>query len=52
MPHFPQVTGSVHWRETREVPIDHTGAVTGRFRPRTEPEAAELVAAIEAALPA
>ncbi|GGX49462.1 hypothetical protein GCM10010341_83930 [Streptomyces noursei] len=32
--------------------IDHTGAVAGRFRPRTEPEATELVAAIEAALPA
>jgi glutathione peroxidase len=28
------------------------GEVVGRFRPRTEPEAPEVVAAIEAQLPA
>ncbi|MYT33947.1 MULTISPECIES: glutathione peroxidase [unclassified Streptomyces] len=43
--------GDVQWNFEKFL-IDHTGAVAGRFRPRTEPEAAELVAAIEAALPA
>ncbi|GGU62116.1 hypothetical protein GCM10010211_28930 [Streptomyces albospinus] len=32
--------------------IDHTGEIAGRFRPRTEPEADDLPAAIESALPA
>ncbi|WP_275465854.1 glutathione peroxidase [Streptomyces noursei] len=43
--------GDVQWNFEKFV-IDASGAVAGRFRPRTEPEAAELVAAIEAALPA
>ncbi|GAA2244780.1 hypothetical protein GCM10010430_28290 [Kitasatospora cystarginea] len=32
--------------------ISPSGTVVGRFRPRTEPESAELVAAVEAQLPA
>ncbi|ARF59284.1 glutathione peroxidase [Streptomyces gilvosporeus] len=43
--------GDVQWNFEKFL-IDHQGAVVGRFRPRTEPEADELVAAIEAALPA
>lgn len=43
--------GDVQWNFEKFL-IDASGAVAGRFRPRTEPEAAELVAAIEAALPA
>ncbi|UJB40746.1 glutathione peroxidase [Streptomyces sp. A1-5] len=43
--------GDVQWNFEKFL-IDHTGAVAGRFRPRTEPEAAELITAIEAALPA
>ncbi|MFI1205497.1 glutathione peroxidase [Streptomyces sp. BHT-5-2] len=43
--------GDVQWNFEKFL-IDHTGTVAARFRPRTEPEAAELVAAIEAALPA
>ncbi|MFJ5678861.1 glutathione peroxidase [Streptomyces sp. NPDC093097] len=43
--------GDIQWNFEKFV-IDHTGAITGRFRPRTEPEAEDLVAAIEAALPA
>ncbi|WP_411126928.1 glutathione peroxidase [Streptomyces sp. x-19] len=43
--------GDVQWNFEKFV-IDASGAVAGRFRPRTEPEAPELVAAIEAALPA
>ncbi|AIA02065.1 glutathione peroxidase [Streptomyces noursei] len=41
--------GDVQWNFEKFL-IDASGAVAGRFRPRTEPEAAELVAAIEAAL--
>ncbi|WP_043263262.1 glutathione peroxidase [Streptomyces sp. CT34] len=44
-------SGDVQWNFEKFL-IDHTGKITGRFRPRTEPEADELVAAIEAALPA
>ncbi|MFK0294516.1 glutathione peroxidase [Streptomyces sp. NPDC090442] len=43
--------GDVQWNFEKFV-IDHTGAIAGRFRPRTEPEADELVEAIKAALPA
>ncbi|AJT68896.1 glutathione peroxidase [Streptomyces chattanoogensis] len=43
--------GDVQWNFEKFL-IDHQGKVVGRFRPRTEPEADELVAAIEAALPA
>ncbi|MEU2364073.1 glutathione peroxidase [Streptomyces noursei] len=43
--------GDVQWNFEKFL-IDASGAVAGRFRPRTEPEAVELVAAIEAALPA
>ncbi|MEU9122554.1 glutathione peroxidase [Streptomyces sp. NPDC048506] len=43
--------GEVQWNFEKFL-IDAEGAVAGRFRPRTEPEAEELVAAIEAALPA
>ncbi|MEU9501976.1 glutathione peroxidase [Streptomyces sp. NPDC048196] len=43
--------GDVQWNFEKFL-IDAEGGVAGRFRPRTEPEAPELVAAIEAALPA
>ncbi|MFI9051903.1 glutathione peroxidase [Streptomyces sp. NPDC053427] len=43
--------GDIQWNFEKFL-IDHQGEVVGRFRPRTEPEADELVAAIEAALPA
>ncbi|WP_310726097.1 glutathione peroxidase [Streptomyces sp. N2A] len=43
--------GDVQWNFEKFL-IDAEGRVAGRFRPRTEPEAPELVAAIEAALPA
>ncbi|MFD7665579.1 glutathione peroxidase [Streptomyces sp. NPDC059788] len=43
--------GDVQWNFEKFV-IDAQGEVVGRFRPRTEPEAAELTEAIEAALPA
>ncbi|MFJ9413397.1 glutathione peroxidase [Streptomyces sp. NPDC101227] len=43
--------GDVQWNFEKFL-IDHQGQVVGRFRPRTEPDADELVAAIEAALPA
>ena len=37
--------------ELREVPARPGGKVVNRFRPRTEPDAPEVVAAIEAVLP-
>ncbi len=43
--------GDIQWNFEKFV-IGADGSVLGRFRPRTEPEAEELVAAIEAALPA
>ncbi|MEU2794164.1 glutathione peroxidase [Streptomyces sp. NPDC007100] len=43
--------GDVQWNFEKFL-VDGAGAVVGRFRPRTEPEAEELTAAIEAALPA
>ncbi|MFP3986144.1 glutathione peroxidase [Streptomyces sp. E11-3] len=43
--------GDVQWNFEKFV-ISRDGEVVGRFRPRTEPDAAELVAAIEAQLPA
>ncbi|MER7986712.1 glutathione peroxidase [Streptomyces noursei] len=43
--------GDVQWNFEKFV-IDPSGTVAGRFRPRTDPEAPELIAAIEAALPA
>ncbi|MDH6125819.1 glutathione peroxidase [Kitasatospora sp. GP82] len=43
--------GDVTWNFEKFV-IGTDGAVLGRFRPRTEPESAELIAAIEAHLPA
>jgi glutathione peroxidase len=42
--------GPVQWNFEKFL-IDPDGAVVGRFRPRTEPDAAEVRAAIEAALP-
>ncbi|MET7935638.1 glutathione peroxidase [Streptomyces sp. NPDC005322] len=42
--------GDVQWNFEKFL-ISPSGEVVGRFRPRTEPEAAELVAAIEARLP-
>jgi glutathione peroxidase len=42
--------GDVQWNFEKFL-IAPGGEVVGRFRPRTEPEAAELVAAIEARLP-
>ncbi|MFC9239775.1 glutathione peroxidase [Streptomyces decoyicus] len=43
--------GDIQWNFEKFL-IDPQGQVAGRFRPRTEPEAEELVGAIEAALPA
>ncbi|MFG2818501.1 glutathione peroxidase [Kitasatospora sp. NPDC048365] len=43
--------GDVQWNFEKFL-VSPDGTVVGRFRPRTEPEAAELVAAIEAQLPA
>ncbi|WP_274555487.1 glutathione peroxidase [Streptomyces spiramyceticus] len=43
--------GDIQWNFEKFV-ISGEGEVVGRFRPRTEPEAAEIVAAIEAHLPA
>ncbi|MET7761436.1 glutathione peroxidase [Streptomyces sp. NPDC005393] len=42
--------GDVRWNFEKFL-ISPSGEVVGRFRPRTEPEAAELVAAIETRLP-
>ncbi|WP_327158422.1 glutathione peroxidase [Streptomyces tubercidicus] len=42
--------GDVQWNFEKFL-IDPEGTVAGRFRPRTEPEAEELVTAIEAVLP-
>jgi glutathione peroxidase len=42
--------GDVQWNFEKFL-VAPDGAVVGRFRPRTEPEAAEIRAAIEAALP-
>ncbi|MER8185208.1 glutathione peroxidase [Kitasatospora sp. NPDC094015] len=43
--------GDVQWNFEKFL-IAPDGTVAGRFRPRTEPEAEELIAAIEAQLPA
>ncbi len=43
--------GDVSWNFEKFL-IGPDGAVAARIRPRTEPEAAEVVAAIEALLPA
>ena len=43
--------GDIQWNFEKFL-ISPEGTVAGRFRPRTEPEAAEVVAAIEAQLPA
>ncbi len=42
-------SGDVRWNFEKFL-IGRDGSVIGRFRPLTEPEAPELVAAIEAAL--
>jgi glutathione peroxidase len=42
--------GDIQWNFEKFL-VDSTGSVIGRYRPRTEPEDAELVKAIEAALP-
>jgi glutathione peroxidase len=42
--------GDIQWNFEKFV-ISPDGKVTGRFRPMTDPEAAEVVAAIEAVLP-
>jgi glutathione peroxidase len=42
--------GDIQWNFEKFL-IDPDGAVVGRFRPRTEPDAPELRAAIEAVLP-
>lgn len=44
------VAGDVQWNFEKFL-ISPTGTVVGRFRPRTEPDAAPLRAAIEAVLP-
>jgi len=44
-------SGDVQWNFEKFL-LSPEGTVAGRFRPRTEPEAAEVVAAIEAQLPA
>lgn len=43
--------GDIQWNFEKFV-VSPTGAVVGRFRPRTDPHAAEVVATIEAQLPA
>ncbi|WP_354638394.1 glutathione peroxidase [Kitasatospora camelliae] len=43
--------GDVQWNFEKFL-VSPDGTVVGRFRPRTEPEAEELIAAIEAQLPA
>jgi glutathione peroxidase len=43
-------TGDIQWNFEKFL-IDPSGAVVGRFRPRTEPEDASVTAAIEAVLP-
>jgi glutathione peroxidase len=43
--------GDVQWNFEKFL-LDGSGRVVGRFRPRTEPDAPEIRAAIEAALPA
>jgi glutathione peroxidase len=43
-------TGDVQWNFEKFL-VSAQGEVVGRFRPRTEPEAAEVIAAIEAQLP-
>ncbi|MGW0736428.1 glutathione peroxidase [Streptomyces sp. NPDC002851] len=43
--------GDIQWNFEKFL-LSPAGEVLGRFRPRTEPEAAELVTAIETALPA
>ncbi|MFC1419185.1 glutathione peroxidase [Streptacidiphilus cavernicola] len=43
--------GDITWNFEKFL-LSPQGEVVGRFRPRTEPEAAEVVAAIEAQLPA
>ncbi|HST82512.1 MAG TPA: glutathione peroxidase [Kineosporiaceae bacterium] len=42
--------GDVQWNFEKFL-VSPKGEVVGRFRPRTEPEAAEIIAAIEAQLP-
>lgn len=42
--------GDVQWNFEKFL-VDTTGTVVGRFRPRVEPESAELVEAIESRLP-
>jgi glutathione peroxidase len=42
--------GDIQWNFEKFL-VDGSGEVVGRFRPRTEPEADEVVAAIEAHLP-
>jgi glutathione peroxidase len=43
--------GDIQWNFEKFL-VDANGAVIGRYRPRTEPADAEIVKAIEAALPA
>jgi glutathione peroxidase len=43
-------TGDVQWNFEKFL-LDGSGEVVGRFRPRTEPDAPEIRAAIEAVLP-
>lgn len=43
--------GDIQWNFEKFL-LSPAGAVVGRYRPRTEPEAAELVTAIETTLPA
>jgi glutathione peroxidase len=44
-------TGDIQWNFEKFL-VDPTGTVVGRFRPRTEPEATDVVTAVEAVLPA
>ncbi|HEY4023098.1 MAG TPA: glutathione peroxidase [Pseudonocardiaceae bacterium] len=43
--------GDIQWNFEKFL-LDPSGAIVGRFRPRTEPEDAKITAAIEANLPA
>ena len=50
MPDADGQAGDIQWNFEKFL-VGPDGAILGRFRPRTDPEDPELVAAIEAALP-
>jgi glutathione peroxidase len=49
VPDATGAAGDIQWNFEKFL-VGPDGAILGRFRPRTEPQDAELVAAIEAAL--